>query len=240
MHVKSNLKPSAVFDTASPIPGYEGCLLATSNKNPMGKGQFGSHHLKSPLLTPLSPFCKMSPLRRSSHILPQAEEFNPESFWIEGSVGSAFSGETSRLFEGGATTFEGPPALPTNHLLLSFEDDHPCRERLDHAVNVHNAPLDVRPEDLYVFFLLTYPSITTADCSSLGPEYQAAYRELFYDSDNTYVLAPVPDNKSPHPSVFSPVLPTPESKKSGASRDAGRSYDFLCPVVGCGCWKITF
>lgn len=110
----------------------------------------------------------MSSFHRQSVISLQSkltEELISEPFSIDGAIGFAFHEDIFHLFEGAAATIDGPPALPTDHLLPSFEGDHlgppsiqsedgECINFVDFTTSVCNIPLHVRPEDLYAIFSL--------------------------------------------------------------------------------------
>lgn len=168
-------------------PALRKALWPSQIKSPMGQGKFGPHRLQTPLLILFSSYAfscfrEMSPLRRQSTTFLQSsltEELNSESFWTDGVVHSALYEDTLRLLEGAATPLEGSPALPTNHLLPSFDDDQlgppsassPNVERVnvvDFTSDVCPMPFGVRPDDLYATFSLS-PSLSTitTDCISL-------------------------------------------------------------------------
>jgi hypothetical protein len=103
--------------------------------------------------------------------------------WIDGTIDSAFNEDIFRLFEGVATTLDGPPIL-----LPSFEDDHlgppPAQsgdgehiDMTDFTANVSKLSLNAGSDDLYVIYPLSrYPSLMTTEYGSFDPTYQTAYR----------------------------------------------------------------
>lgn len=111
----------------------------------------------------------MSPLRRQSTIFLQAkltEEFNSGSPWIDGVITSAFYNEPSNTLEGTPGPLEDLPALHTDNLLLSYDDDHfgpPTAtsgdaERVDFAgftMDASNMSYCDQPDDLYATFSLS-------------------------------------------------------------------------------------
>ena len=147
----------------------------------MGQGQFGPHHLQTPLLIFISSYAftrlrEMSPLCRQSTVFLQSkltEEPNSESLWIDRVVSSAFHEDIFSLPEGAATSLEGSPVPPTAHLLPLF-DDHlgpPSgdAERVNFAgftLYAWDMPFGNQPDDLYATFSLsTSLSITMTDCT---------------------------------------------------------------------------
>ena len=145
----------------------------------------------------------MSPLPSQSTTFAESqstEELNSELFWFDSDVNSPFHEQPFRLFEVAATTFDGPPTVPTD-LLASFEDEQfdppPAQsgdweqaEFANFAAGVANIPFSVRYEDLYASFsLLAYPSTTVTDCSSFDPTYQTIHQELFHNDHTTCVPA---------------------------------------------------
>ena len=125
----------------------------------------------------------MSPLRRQSTIFLQSkltEELNSESPWIDGVVYSAFQEDPFRTLEGAAAPLEAPPALPTDHPLLSFDDDHfgpPSAtsgdaERVgfaDFTPDACNMVYSNQPDDLYATFSLSLSlSTIMTDCLTIA------------------------------------------------------------------------
>ena len=142
----------------------------------------------------------MSPLRRQSTAVFQSkltEELNSDSLWTGGTTASPLHDETFHLLEGAATPLEGSPALPTDHLLLSFDDDHfgpPSAspgdaERVDLVefnMDAYTMSFGNQPDDLYATFSLYHERrLTTLHPSSCSFDqtYQAAFTELFPDEN---------------------------------------------------------
>ena len=131
------------------------------------------------LLIRFLPLREMSPLRRQSTIFLQSrltEEHNSGPFWVDGAITSAFRDDTFGLLESAAIPFEDSPALPTEYLLPSFDDDHlgpPSAssgdyERVDSVgftLDACTMPFGNQSDDLYVAFFLS-PSVSgmTTDC----------------------------------------------------------------------------
>ena len=104
----------------------------------------------------------------SSRLQSEAtEEFNSDSFWMDGLSISAFLEDSPLLFADVTATLDNSPSLQIDHFPPSFGNDHPLPPSRDleyanyvETTNEYNVPFNIHPEDMYVTFCLCP---TTAD-----------------------------------------------------------------------------
>jgi len=131
-----------------------------------------------------------------------ADELNSDSPWIDEIVHYSFHGDSFPVLEGVATTLDVPPVPPTDHPLLSIDDDHfgpPSAtsggaERVNSVgftLDACNMSYSTQPDDLYATFSLSLSlSTMMTDCTSsrsFDRAYQTTYTELFQNDNDPCV-----------------------------------------------------